>query len=99
MKNSISKIIDRISETLNFFDFSFIVSGLLTYGIILFTADSIISVDYKNYNSGVIVVVSIALVYICGLMSFSVGKFLRIKILSAFNNSSLNFPGPKRPWQ
>ena len=58
MDAGFSKIIDRISETLNFFDFSFIVSGLLTYGIILFTADSIISVDYKNYNSGVIVVVS-----------------------------------------
>lgn len=90
MDAGFSKIIDRISETLNFFDFSFIVSGLLTYGIILFTADSIISVDYKNYNSGVIVVVSIALVYICGLMSFSVGKFLRIKILSAFNENYFN---------
>ena len=90
MKNSISKIIDRISETLNFFDFSFIVSGLLTYGVILYTTDNIISLNLQNYNPGVIVVISIALVYICGLMSFSIGKFLRINILYIFNNNFFN---------
>ena len=81
MKESISNIIDKISETLNFFDFSFIVSGLLTYGVILFTADNILSINFNNYNTVVIVVVSIALVYISGLISFSIGKFLRVKIL------------------
>lgn len=86
MGTGFSKIIDRISGILNFFDFSFIVSGLLTYGIILYTADSIISVNFQNYNPGLIVIVSIVLVYICGLMSFSIGKFLKNVINKKYFN-------------
>ena len=52
MDTGFSNIIDRISGILDFFDFSFIVSGLLTYGIILYTADSMISVNFLHciYN-------------------------------------------------
>ena len=41
MDTALSKIIDRISDTLNFFDFSFIVSGLVTFGIIYCSINNI----------------------------------------------------------
>lgn len=87
MDTGFSNIIDRISGILDFFDFSFIVSGLLTYGIILYTADSMISVNFQNYNLGMIVVVSIVLAYICGLVSFSIGKSLKNVINKKYFNN------------
>lgn len=51
MDTVFSENINRIPKILNFFDFSFIVSSLLTYGIVLYTADSIISVNSPKLQS------------------------------------------------
>lgn len=90
MNTAFSKIIDRISETLNFFDFSFIVSGLVTFGIIYCSINNIYTFDLSVYSKTAIIIAIIVLVYVSGLVSFSMGKWLRLKILCLKNKEYFN---------
>lgn len=75
------KIIDTIAEAFNIFDFSFIVSGGASY-LIIFTL-----LCYKHLpiipSTGCeitfFIICSILVVYVLGLISWSIGKFLRKK--------------------
>lgn len=90
MDTALSKIIDRISETLNFFDFSFIVSGLVTFGIIYCSINNIYTFDISGYSKTAIIIAIIVLVYVSGLVSFSIGKCLRLKMLYIWNKEYFN---------
>lgn len=83
MNESISKIIDRVSDALNFFDFSFIVSGGLTFSIIYLTADylNIPLSQLHAINTPVKIIACIGAIYICGLLSFAAGKNIRLYFL------------------
>ena len=73
MNESFSKIIDKISEALNFFDFSFIVSGGLTFSVIFVTIDflNIPLLLLNSISTPVKIIACIGAVYICGLISFA----------------------------
>lgn len=90
MDTTFTKIFDRISEALNFFDFSFIVSGLMTLGIIYCSISNYYTFDLSGYSKIVIIIAAIVLVYVSGLISFSVGKWLRLKILYIGNKEYFN---------
>lgn len=80
MVNNFQKIIDTISEALSFFDFSFIVSGSVTYGTICYYLWKLewLSIPDETWFA---VVTSVILVYVCGLISFIYGKKIRIWFL------------------
>lgn len=76
MENSVQGIIDKLSEGLNFFDFSYFISGFATYcSIVYFVRE----VFYKTIELPLweLIVFSLVLIYISGLLSFSIGKRLR----------------------
>lgn len=87
MNESISKIIDKISDALNFFDFSFIVSGGLTFSIIYFTVDylNISPLFFNTINTPLKIITCIGAIYICGLLSFAAGKNIRLAMLNLLN--------------
>ena len=86
MNESISKIIDRISDALNFFDFSFIVSGGLTFCFIYLTTNQINSFSvFEHFSTPIKIISSIGIIYICGLLSFAGGKGIRLWILNNLN--------------
>lgn len=84
MNESISKIVDKISEALNFFDFSFIVSGGLTFSVIYLTINLFnvppLSV-LETISTPIKIIACIGIVYICGLISFAGGKCIRLYFL------------------
>lgn len=76
MENSVQGIIDKLSEGLNFFDFSYFISGFATYcSIVYFVQEGF----YKTIELPLweLIVFSLVLIYISGLLSFSIGKRLR----------------------
>ena len=77
-------IIDKISEGLNFFDFSFFVSGFVTYVTLLYFFGEMFckTIEYTTVTG---VLASIVLSYICGIISFSMGKWIRTKIQWLFH--------------
>lgn len=75
------KILDSIGGALHIFDFSFFISGAVTLGFI--------ALDLHYYgHDGILqlqgwtsVVIYILAIYVCGLMSWSVGKLMRWGVL------------------
>lgn len=80
MENSVQGIIDKLSEGLNFFDFSYFISGFVTYSSIVYF---IMTVFCKVINLPLwgLIVFSLVSIYISGLLSFSIGKWLRISCM------------------
>lgn len=81
--DTFKSIIDKISEGLNFFDFSFFVSGFVTYITLLYFSKEFFAITI-DYTSVIGVLVSIVLSYVCGVISFSLGKWIRSMILWIF---------------
>ena len=76
MFSSLNKIVDRIGEIFNVFDFSYIVSGIASLAVIsygLWRYNLLYSFDNDLFN----VVFVIIFTYICGLISFVIGKRIR----------------------
>lgn len=76
MFSSLNKIVDRIGEIFNVFDFSYIVSGIASLAVIsygLWRYNLLCSFDNDLFN----VVAVIIFTYICGLISFVIGKRIR----------------------
>lgn len=90
MNESITKIIDRISETLNFFDFSFIVSGIATFSISFFTINYFYDIDLSKINKSILIIGLIVIIYILGLLSFAAGKCIRLFILNHSKDKFIN---------
>lgn len=82
---SINQIIEKISSTLNFFDFTFIVSGFTSLSITYYTLSYYIDtgtleLNFKN------IVFAIFFTYIFGILSFAGGKKIRLfNIKGRFN--------------
>lgn len=74
------RIIDTISEALNFFDFSFIVSGSVTYGTVCYYLWRMGWLGMPD-NTWLVIFASVILVYVCGLVSFISGKRIRMTLL------------------
>lgn len=81
------KIIDKISEAFSILDFSYIISGSLTFLLILFDMH-MHHEDFMMENMTLTVVCGIFLSYICGLISWIIGKSIR-RILFLLRGSSL----------
>lgn len=77
------KIIDKISDAFSILDFSYIISGGLTFLIILFDLHK----HFQNFmleSMTATIICGIFLSYICGLFSWMLGKFIRRNILGRF---------------
>ena len=79
MAANFQKIIDRISEAFSFFDFSFLISGSTTFAICCYTLNRL-GMDVSSDSSFLNVCVSIVGIYIAGLISFALGKKIRLWI-------------------
>lgn len=92
---NIQKIIDTLSEALSVFDFSYLVSGIATFALLCyeFSEHNVIS-TLKVSNGWLFILVPVA-IYICGMVSWSIGKLLREWI----HIGKLNFHGYKRDAQ
>lgn len=77
----LNKIVDALGNAFSVFDFSFFISGAATFGFIT------LDLHYYGYDGilhltgWVSVVIYILAIYICGLMSWSIGKLMRWVIL------------------
>lgn len=80
MENSIQGMIDKLSEGLNFFDFSYFISGFVTYSSIVYFV-MIVFCKVINLPLWGLIVFSLVSIYISGLLSFSIGKWLRISCM------------------
>lgn len=76
MGNSVQGIIDKLSEGLNFFDFSYFISGFATYCSIVYFVQEVFNktIELPLWE---LIVFSLVFIYISGLLSFSIGKRLR----------------------
>lgn len=80
------KLIDKISDAFSILDFSYIISGGLTFLVILFDLHN----HYESFmleNMTATVICGIFLSYICGLFSWMIGKFIRRNIVGHFFTS------------
>lgn len=78
MSTNFQKIIDKISEAFSFFDFSFLISGAASFGICCYGLNRIgMKIESDNITLNVIVI--IFSIYISGLISFAIGKWVRKK--------------------
>lgn len=78
MADELKSIVNRISEGLNFFDFSFFISGAVTFFILWYVTDDL---NYKHLHCSSFgdYAIAVILIYVCGIVSFVSGRFLRTK--------------------
>lgn len=73
-------IVTKISDGLNFFDFSYFISGFMTYVTILYFVHELFGKELVG-NVWLLLVVSIVFCYALGVLSYSLGKRIRMKVL------------------
>ena len=73
-------IVTKISDGLNFFDFSYFISGFMTYVTILYFVHELFGRELVG-NVWLLLVVSIVFCYALGVLSYSLGKRIRMKVL------------------
>ena len=77
METSLNKIMDRIANVFNVFDFSFIISGIAAFMIIY----TYLSFTYSNVllhlDSNLSWIFIIFTIYILGLIMFALGRYIR----------------------
>lgn len=88
MKIDLQNLVDKLTSALNFFDFSYFVSGSATFSIVYFTMVKMYGVSLPFKNIWVRIGFAVILIYICGLISFSIGKWIRMFITSIFYRNS-----------
>lgn len=80
--SGLNKIFNTLGEALGVFDFSFFISGFTTFCFIM--------VEIHHYKSDILykltgweaIVAVILVIYICGLMSWAIGKMIRWVVMS-----------------
>ena len=88
MISSVTKIIDKIGEIFTVFDFSYIVSGIASFSIIcygLWQNDLLGSLGSTSLN----VIAAIIFTYLCGLLSFTIGKTIRATVISSIKAAAI----------
>lgn len=76
MDVGVQKVVDRIAEFFTIFDFSYFISGITTLAVICYglcETNLLKSFDSVFYN----IIGCIVASYVCGLLSFVIGKYLR----------------------
>ena len=79
--SGLNKIFNTLGEALGVFDFSFFISGFTTFSFLM--------VEVHHYNPDILnkltgweaIVATIFIIYLCGIMSWSLGKLIRWTIL------------------
>lgn len=77
----LNKIIDALGNAFSVFDFSFFISGAVTLGFIALDLHYYGHDGILQLQGWVSVLIYILAIYVCGLMSWSVGKLMRWGIL------------------
>lgn len=83
--SNFQKIVDTISEAFSILDFSYIISGTLTFLIILLNLH-IHNIHLELINTSVMICCCIFLAYIAGIFSWVVGKAVRQGIQRRLNS-------------
>ncbi len=81
MSISVQKIVDRISDAFSIFDFSFFISGITSCTIICYGL-SVQKQLHPFESQPLNIIILIIAAYLCGLVSFAIGKYLRLSILN-----------------
>ena len=71
------KIINTLGNALSVFDFSFFISGAVTLGFLTIDLYYCGCSGLLKMNGWISVVICILAIYVCGLMSWSIGKMMR----------------------
>lgn len=72
------RIMDKLSNALDILDFSFLISGGTTFGIVYTFLTYVQDIEITLIHKGFIGVCCILLIaYVCGLFSWSIGKYIR----------------------
>lgn len=90
MIDTFKKTIEDILEGLNFFDFSFFISGFATFFTLMFFMEELFDKTYE-YKSVYGVLAAIILIYVCGVVSFSMGKIIRTLIRKYLEKARWNW--------
>ena len=90
MIDTFKKTIEDILEGLNFFDFSFFISGFATFFTLMFFMEELFDKTYE-YKSVYGVLAAIILIYVCGVVSFSMGKIIRTLIRKCLEKARWNW--------
>lgn len=90
MIDTFKKTIEDILEGLNFFDFSFFISGFATFFTLMFFMEELFAKTYE-YKSVYGVLAAIILIYVCGVVSFSMGKIIRTLIRKYLEKARWNW--------
>ena len=77
---SLDNILQKVASTLNFLDFTFLISGFATFCIISFTIKVYFPLPLPDCNF-LNVSVGILFIYISGILSYSAGKYIRKRLL------------------
>lgn len=74
------RIMDKLSNALDILDFSFLISGGTTLGIVYIYLTYFQGLEFTLLHQGFIGICCILLIaYVCGLFSWSIGKYIRRK--------------------
>lgn len=90
MIDTFKKTIEDILEGLNFFDFSFFISGFATFFTLMFFMEELFDKTYE-YKSVYGILAAIILIYVCGVVSFSMGKIIRTLIRKYLEKARWNW--------
>ena len=90
MIDTFKKTIEDILEGLNFFDFSFFISGFATFFTLMFFMEELFAKTYE-YKSVYGILAAIILIYVCGVVSFSMGKIIRTLIRKYLEKARWNW--------
>lgn len=90
MIDTFKKTIEDVLEGLNFFDFSFFISGFATFFTLMFFMEELFAKIYE-YKSVYGVLAAIILIYVCGVVSFSMGKIIRTLIRKYLEKARWNW--------
>ena len=85
------RIMDKLSNALDILDFSFLISGGTTFGIVYTYLSYVQNIQVTLIHKGFIGVCCILLIaYVCGLFSWSIGKYIRRTFFLKSSGKSAN---------
>lgn len=83
-KIGLNLIVDSLGNVLSVFDFSFFISGAVTLGFIVIDLHNHGLDGFLQLDGWKLVMICILAIYVCGLMSWSIGKLMRWGVLRIF---------------
>ena len=75
--SGLNKIVNTLGDALGVFDFSYFISGFTTFGFLMVKIHYFIPDILHKLTGWEAVVVSVFAIYLCGLMSWAIGKIIR----------------------